>query len=60
MLKDPQAAELLKLKPGTLRVWRHKRQGPPWYQFGKSVCYERGELLEWVKKQRQVPGGEAA
>lgn len=49
-----EAAELLGLSAGTLRVWRCQGKGPSYYKVGNAVRYikddylKRKEVLEYV------------
>ena len=54
LLDTDQAAEFLKLAPGTLENWRYRRQGPPWIKIGGAVRYEEGALYEWLDSQTVV------
>ena len=50
-LTTTEVAEMLKLKPQTLRVWRWKRKGPPYRSLGRSVRYLRSEVDAWAAEQ---------
>lgn len=60
-IKDQEAAELLGIKPGTLRVWRHKGQqgkgphGPKFYKVGGKVYYDRADVLAWLESCCREP-----
>lgn len=51
-LKDIGIGTMLNVSPQTLRIWRMKGQGPPWYKFGKAVRYDQAEVEAWAKKQQ--------
>lgn len=58
-LHTAQAAELLRLTEGTLRQWRCKGIGPPYFKLhpGKRspVIYDREEVLNFIREGRVVP-----
>ena len=45
---EREAAEILRLAPGTLRQWRHHRRGPAFHKVGRAVRYDRAELHRFV------------
>jgi hypothetical protein len=49
LLNTEEAAELLKVKPATLKYWRHKRKGPPYIVLPGSqmVLYTRESIERW-------------
>ena len=58
-LTEKQAAEVLGLKPSTLRKWRQLRTGPAFERYtmvGKrlGVRYRYQDLLDWQKKTHIV------
>jgi hypothetical protein len=59
MLTEQQAAEVLGLKPNTLRKYREKRTGPPYYRHGAGqrtrVRYKYSDLLAWRESRRVEP-----
>lgn len=43
--------------PDTVRQWRHRGEGPPWYRAGRRIVrYRRTEVAAWLAAQDQ--GGE--
>ena len=53
LLTTREAAELLNVSWTTLRDWRYKKKGPPWYTLGaQRVRYPRGELVQWASENR--------
>ena len=54
MLTTEQAAEFLKVKPGTLTKWRKRGRGPESVRLGpKTVRYRRSALMAWVDQMNQ-------
>lgn len=49
------AAAFLGVKPGTLEIWRTKREGPPFLKIGKVVRYSVADLREYLEARRQKP-----
>ena len=42
-------------KPGTLRIWRHRNQGPAYIKFGNRILYRGIDLNAWLEGQRVEP-----
>ena len=51
MLSDAQATQFLGLSPGTLRQWRGRKEGPPFFKVGNAVRYSVRELEEWLESR---------
>ena len=54
MIRTEEAADMLGLKPSTLKHWRcrpPKDGGPPYRRIGRLVKYEEAELREWARRQ---------
>lgn len=52
------AANILNINPGTLKVWRSiKRYAVPFVKVGRSVRYRRSDLIAWIES-RTVRSGE--
>lgn len=49
LLDTKEAAAFLRLKPGTLEVYRSTGAGPAFRKIGRRVVYERAELEAWVE-----------
>lgn len=56
LLSEEQAAEILHAKKQTLRAWRVRRKGPPYFKLNGRVLYKPQDLEEWIEKCRIVPG----
>lgn len=39
----------------TLRLWRQRREGPPWTKLGASIVYPDDGFAAWLKTQTQQP-----
>ena len=48
LLNTEEAARYLRLSPGTLIVWRSRRQGPPYVKIGGRVFYLPAELDAFI------------
>lgn len=49
LLKEEEAAEILRIEPGTLSVWRCTKRYPLKYtKIGRFVRYRRGDLRLFV------------
>jgi hypothetical protein len=55
-LAEEQAAEIVQAKKQTLRAWRVRRKGPPFYKLNGRVLYKREDLEAWIEGCRVVPG----
>jgi excisionase family DNA binding protein len=56
LLSEQEAAELLHAQKQTMRAWRHRRKGPPFYKLNGRVLYKREDLETWIEGCRVVPG----
>jgi predicted DNA-binding transcriptional regulator AlpA len=52
-MNETAAAELLSLSVATLRAWRHRKQGPAFVKFGRSVRYLASDLRAFIEGSRQ-------
>ena len=63
-LTSKQAARLLVVSEGTLRVWRHRGQGPPYVRLGDgqrgAIRYPRHELERFLASRLIRPRAAAA
>ena len=50
-ISEAGLADTLKLKPVTLRSWRRKGEGPPYYRCGRAVRYKLSEVDQWLSKR---------
>ena len=55
-LNTAQAAEMLGVRPATLRGWKAQRLGPPFIQLSpRCVRYAESDILRYVNERRTVP-----
>ena len=52
-MNETAAARLLGLSVATLRAWRHRKQGPRFRKFGRSVRYLASDLQAFIEGSRQ-------
>jgi predicted site-specific integrase-resolvase len=53
LLTEFEAANRLRMKPGTLRRWRHESRGPAWLRIEGAIRYSQKELNRFLAaKQR--------
>jgi DNA-binding transcriptional MerR regulator len=53
-LTEPEAAEIIRVSPRTLRRWRMPGTGPPVAGYaGRRALYRRSELLAWLRRKRE-------
>lgn len=55
LLKEAEAAAILRRPPGTLRDWRHRGEGPPYVRIGRLVAYVRSDLDAYIDAHRVDP-----
>lgn len=65
VLTEEEAAQVLRVKPDTLRHWRtakrDKGKAPPFIQQGQGrVLYLRADLTAWLLANRTDPGKETS
>jgi hypothetical protein len=39
----------------TLRIWRSRREGPPFTKVGNTILYPEEGFLDWLRSQTQHP-----
>jgi hypothetical protein len=54
LLDETSAARLLRLRPQTLRRWRHGSRGPTYHKIGGAVRYRPEDLQAFVEENRVV------
>ena len=59
LLTTAQAAELLGIKPSTLRLWRHLHKGPAYIRMGAGkfarAAYSPDEVSRWIAEHTVAP-----
>jgi hypothetical protein len=55
LLSEQDAAEILHAKKQTMRAWRNRRKGPPFYKLNGRILYKREDLQAWIEQCRIVP-----
>jgi hypothetical protein len=51
-IDERAVAALTDLEVGTLRNWRVRGEGPPFYKAGRSVKYDLDEVVAWMRARR--------
>ena len=57
MLTSKEAAELIGIKPATLRQWRYLGRGPAYVKFGGDLgrcMYRRQDVDRWISRNRRT------
>ncbi len=54
LVTERVVAEMLGMPTGCLRNWRLKGKGPKFYKLGKSVRYDRAEVMAWLEGCRRA------
>jgi helix-turn-helix protein len=58
LLTNSEAAEFIRVTPGTLEVWRsEKRYEIPYTKVGGKILYDASDLLDWLASRKVRPGG---
>lgn len=64
LLTTSEVSELIRRPPETLRYWRWRGEGPPSFKLGRTVLYDRVDVLRWIDAQKAATcsgdGGQAA
>jgi predicted DNA-binding transcriptional regulator AlpA len=56
LLTTQQVADMLGVKPSTLRAWRCARTGPPFIRITKqSVKYDQKDIEKYISDRRFTP-----
>jgi hypothetical protein len=54
-LSEQETAAAIHKTARTLQSWRQQGIGPAYVKIGKTVYYERGALVAWLKDQQKAP-----
>lgn len=49
LLNQEQAAQILKLHPKTLEIWRHRGGGPKFVKVGRLARYRPEDLAAYIE-----------
>jgi len=60
LLTQEEAAALLHKSPRVLRFWRTAGIGPAYVKLGKTVLYDRQDLIAYVRSNTVQPSVRAA
>jgi hypothetical protein len=55
ILTDVQAAKFLSVSVQTVRKWRFYRKGPAYVRMGRSIRYQKKDLLAYLGDNRIDP-----
>lgn len=58
LLRDKEVAQMLDLKPATMRYWRSTGKGPPYFRLagkGSPARYRRSDVEVWLESCRREP-----
>jgi hypothetical protein len=53
----PEVAEILRVPVNTLRWWRQRGDGPPFFKIGRHLVTTIGDLRAWIQAQKQQATG---
>ena len=53
----PEVAEILRVPVNTLRWWRQRGDGPPFFKIGRHLVTTIGDLRSWIQEQKQQTTG---
>lgn len=62
-LRTADVSQLTGVASETLRYWRWRGEGPPWYKLGRAVVYDLEDVERWIAEQKMATGsggGQAA
>ncbi len=48
LLNTKDLAELLSMKPSTIRYWRHIGEGPNYFKLGRTPRYRLIDVMNWI------------
>ena len=57
-VKPREAAAILRVSTESLRRYRIRGDGPPYYLFGTSIVYSLADLADWAAAQRYLHTGQ--
>lgn len=54
LLTTSEVAELLRIKPTTLAIWRVRGIGPNYHKIGRRVAYSEIDVFSWLDSQKHL------
>jgi excisionase family DNA binding protein len=54
-MTSKEVAAFLGVTAPTVRSWKHRGKGPPCYEVGGAVRYNRADVVAWLEAQRHEP-----
>ena len=55
LLREVEAADLLRASVRTLQGWRSRGFGPAFIRAGRSIRYRRDDLVAWIEANTVIP-----
>ena len=52
-----EVAEILRVPVNTLRWWRQRGDGPPFFKVGRHLVMTIGDLRTWIQEQKEQATG---
>jgi predicted site-specific integrase-resolvase len=60
LLTSQQAADLLTIREGTLRIWRLQGKGPRFRRIGQQVRYDEADVVAYINAQTYISTSQRA
>lgn len=60
LLTSQQAADLLTIREGTLRIWRLQGKGPRFRRIGQQVRYDEADVIAYINAQTYISTSQRA
>jgi hypothetical protein len=54
-ITEDELAVTLRRGKRTLRIWRQKREGPPFTTIGREVMYRKQAVTDWLRSREVSP-----
>ena len=55
LLTPEEVSRELRVRPSTLRQWRHKNRGPAYTRVERFIRYTRADLDAYIQRNRTTP-----
>lgn len=55
LLSSTDVADTLGVAEQTLRVWRHRKVGPPYFKLGGTIRYSSFDVDQYLEDSRRFP-----